>query len=289
MMRQPSPPGVSDDLTRIKGIKDTRQQLLRDALGIRSFGDLASASPERIFAAFRAQAQPISRATIEQWIEQARILMTAPGDQSDDEAPLIANPQEWRALAQFGIIIQQRTTVDGVQEYRTNAYHQEADEDQHWAGVALSDVLGWIDERIDPAWRTMGTPPQQAEALPSVQPGPTPTLVPDAPRTATALNPHERLHRLIAKTEQVLNAPLPPTTPPRASAPVPSVVDEAQSAPSDAQDRLQHYLRKVAMEQPPAPPKTAKRASVPVMIEPSEVAEVTNERLRGLLQKHGWR
>jgi hypothetical protein len=256
-------PEVNDDLTIIKGIKDTRQQLLRDALGIRTFRELAVTSPERIFAAFRAQAQPISRATITQWIEQARILMLAPSERTDDDAPLAAGPHEWRALAQFGIIIQGRETLDGVLELRTNAYHQEADEDQHWAGVTLGDVMAWVNTRIDPAWRPSEVQPPAAAAI--------------APDVVAPVTTGVELPPVAAVAPQPVHVP--------AVAPV--VPPAAMRGPHE---RLQHYLRKIGMEQSQtqAMPEASRQSSAPAKVEAKGKIGVMDERLRQLLQKYGW-
>lgn len=64
----PSDPGP-DDLTVIKGIGPAVQQKLQ-ALGIRTFNDLAAADPETLAEQLKGR-QPISQALVRGWTEAA--------------------------------------------------------------------------------------------------------------------------------------------------------------------------------------------------------------------------
>jgi predicted flap endonuclease-1-like 5' DNA nuclease len=59
-----------DDLTLLKGIGPVVQEKLR-SLGITTFGDLATADPERLTEQLKGK-QPISKATVRAWTEAAR-------------------------------------------------------------------------------------------------------------------------------------------------------------------------------------------------------------------------
>ena len=61
-----------DDLTIITGIKEKRQQLLRQSLNIHTFQDLANCSADEIEAVFKTEGQVVARKLIEQWIVDAQ-------------------------------------------------------------------------------------------------------------------------------------------------------------------------------------------------------------------------
>jgi len=66
----------ADDLTVIKGIGPAVQEKLR-GLGIATFADLAAADPDRLVDQLKGS-QPISKARVEGWTEQARARAGAP-------------------------------------------------------------------------------------------------------------------------------------------------------------------------------------------------------------------
>lgn len=66
----PPKPPRPDDLTVIKGIGPAVQEKLR-GLGIATFGDLAAADPDRLVDQLKGS-QPISKARVEGWTQEAR-------------------------------------------------------------------------------------------------------------------------------------------------------------------------------------------------------------------------
>jgi len=72
----PATPSAPDDLTVIKGIGPAVQEKLR-GLGIATFADLAAADPDRLVDQLKGS-QPISKARVEGWTEQARARAGAP-------------------------------------------------------------------------------------------------------------------------------------------------------------------------------------------------------------------
>jgi hypothetical protein len=100
-----------DDLTTISGIKEKRQHLLRQALNVRTYGDLAHLSVDLIESAFRTEGKIVSRRAIQQWIAQARRLAAAPelrsqpaGEATEMEAGEAANsPAEENESAQWSV------------------------------------------------------------------------------------------------------------------------------------------------------------------------------------------
>ena len=64
-------PDAADDLTVIKGIGAAMQDKLQ-AIGIRTYADLAGADPEKLLSDLRAAQAVASRARIQEWIATAR-------------------------------------------------------------------------------------------------------------------------------------------------------------------------------------------------------------------------
>jgi predicted flap endonuclease-1-like 5' DNA nuclease len=67
---RPVAPGVSDDLTVIKGIGPAVQNKLR-GLGITTFADLAAADPDALLNELKGS-QPLSATRVRAWTEDAR-------------------------------------------------------------------------------------------------------------------------------------------------------------------------------------------------------------------------
>ncbi len=188
-------PDHVDELARIKGIKDARQQLLRDKLGIRTFHDLANASPEVILSLFRAENHPVSLSSVEAWIREAAQL--APTSVPPVPAPLPTAPrgEDWHAFALFVVEFQERTSTDGVVERRTKVHHMETDQDSVWEGMDCQSVSVWMAGELHDHIETSPVATQQPPVTP----------VTDSPQLGlTTFN--ERLERLLATVQHLTPA-----------------------------------------------------------------------------------
>lgn len=288
-----------DELTRIKGIKEARQQLLRDKLGIRTFRDLANASPEVILSLFRAENHPVSRSTVEMWIQEAALLASADIPLvSEQTLPPPAN-DEWHAFALFVVEFQERTTLDGTVERRINAHHMETDHNAVWVGTDCQPIAPWIASELGE--HNIAPEPSLSELV-----GTTTTLTTS---NAEAPSVDERLERLLA-TVQRLNPtvnPLSPIAPPpvdtfspilthliqrtnvpmenTAAAPAPTAPPPTAQTPVDTafSPTLIGLIQRVSLPVEPPPPA---RAAAPVPHAPIAPADaVFSPMLQQLLAK----
>lgn len=93
-----------DDLTRISGIADKRQQLLRQSLNVRTFLDFANLPTAEIEAAFKAEGRIVSHDIIVQWQREARELAVAAqlASQQSVELANIETGREAKSSAEEG-------------------------------------------------------------------------------------------------------------------------------------------------------------------------------------------
>ena len=97
-----------DDLTRIRGIGQVKQQWLQELLNIRTIQELAIASVEEITAAFAAAGRNIFRREVEEWVTQARTLITESSTQQpEDLSPQTQEPTPASAPAQPQALVNQ--------------------------------------------------------------------------------------------------------------------------------------------------------------------------------------
>ncbi len=136
-----------DDLTVLKGIKENRQQWLREALRVRTYGDLAALSVDDILAQL-PQGQIISRQQIETWIRQAKHLSSA----EKPAAQLPKREQGWHPFASFVIEFQERE--DQSEEKRTKVHYMEADKTSMWSGIETEALSDWITAQLNPKQET---------------------------------------------------------------------------------------------------------------------------------------
>jgi predicted flap endonuclease-1-like 5' DNA nuclease len=144
----------ADDLTVIDGIGPARSDWLRDALGVRTYRDLAARSPDEIVAALRAAGRVAVPRDVAGWIARARELSAAP------------EATEWTPLASFVVEFQ---GLGGHGPLRTLGHHVEADENESWPGVETEQVARWMRARAPvtdaaPAAAEPAEAPPEAEA-----------------------------------------------------------------------------------------------------------------------------
>ncbi len=182
-----------DDLTRIRGIGAVTQQLLREWLDVRTFGDLARLSVDEIESKLRERGQTASRSEIEGWIARAQELASATesspqstvespvGDREEDEPsqPIDESTEagEWQSFASFGVEFQFRD-IDGETEEQTTVRSLDTDRAKTWSGLESDRIGQWMLEQL-------------AEARASVQPQSR-----QERRTATASPPVVKIERL---------------------------------------------------------------------------------------------
>lgn len=170
-----------DDLTVISGIKEKRQQLLRDSLNVRTYLDLAELSIEEIESALKAEGQIVSRDAIREWIAQAkeRAATVNSSSQHDKEH---TGDSEWTQFASFVVAFETRKVDDQIEEKRTTVHYVEEDTGETWQGPSWSGIVSeqpcqWMLEQLDEKdWqqpkeeRPTQAPPTE---VPRVEPPPT--------------------------------------------------------------------------------------------------------------------
>ncbi|MDX2138437.1 MAG: helix-hairpin-helix domain-containing protein [Chloroflexota bacterium] len=136
-----------EDLTRINGIGESRQRVLREQLQVRTMSDLAALSVDDIAQVLKQQRTPISPDQIETWLEEARAF--ARGETTAVEAPMTTSAAEWQPVASFVIEIQTRRNPDGSLSTRTMMSHVESDNNVHWDGVLPEAARLWLRDQAD--------------------------------------------------------------------------------------------------------------------------------------------
>ncbi len=158
----PSLPNQPDDLTVIKGIKESRQHWLRETFHIRTYGDLAALSADKIHAQLPV-GQIISRQQIEAWIQQARHLSSA----SQPHLQLPKQEGGWQPYASFVVEFQKRE--NHPEETRTRIHYMEADKDATWPNAETQALGAWIATQLE-AIQSPAFSPRLQRILAKIQP-----------------------------------------------------------------------------------------------------------------------
>lgn len=159
-----------DDLTAIRGVGPARQRWFNEALGVRTFRDLAEMSADEIESRLKADKQIASREAVEAWIAEAQdraakaesalqlsaasenITASQPvqsGAGDDDGKGLPTTRTDgWRPFASFVVEFQERSGEDQAIEYRTSAHHMESDTSREWPGIERDQHCQWMLDQI---------------------------------------------------------------------------------------------------------------------------------------------
>jgi hypothetical protein len=209
-----------DDLTRIRGIGEARQQWLWENLKVDSFQALAALSIEDIEARLKEDNQIVSRAAIEAWITEAAQLAGAPASRH----PVMSKDVGWRPIASFVVEFQENEITP---ERRTKVHHIEADKNRMWSSFEQAELCAWMVEQLDR--RDIPV----AEPSPDLSPA-----IEIKPYTASENEPaifSEKLQQVLAKAERLRLAALPLMIPGHPTAtheerPVPSLSQGLRAA-----------------------------------------------------------
>jgi hypothetical protein len=156
-----------DDLRKVKGIGQAREQWLRDTFNVRTFHDLAALSPDEVELRLKAEGQIVSRHTIEKWISEARRL------DSEAERPALPTGEKkkptaregWKPFASFVVEFQERETETGTSR-QTVVHHMEADKSKTWHGIEYRDISDWIAEQLGKEAAEPAASPAVAQGFP---------------------------------------------------------------------------------------------------------------------------
>ncbi len=144
-----------DDLTRIKGISEVRQEWFAETFQVVTFQELANLLPERVQQAFKQQGKGVSLRSIESWIAQAQEFAAESTEPAPTQAlenvktspPLmISNRKDgWKPFASF-VVEFQRNEAD---DYQTMAHFMEKDLGKRWSGIEAVQVCTWMQDQLD--------------------------------------------------------------------------------------------------------------------------------------------
>lgn len=148
-----------DDLTKITGIGESRQEWLKGAFDIRTFRDLANLTVAQIEEKMKTDGLIVSGKAIKAWIDQAGELADRFGEtlqsveKLETELPAgVSNamPREdgWKPIASFVVEYQTRETGERQKERRIVAHHMEEDRTKTWPGIDDEKFCKWIIEQI---------------------------------------------------------------------------------------------------------------------------------------------
>jgi hypothetical protein len=149
-----------DDLSAIKGIGEATQRSLNEALGVRTYEDLATCSINVIEAELKSSGRNTSRNQIEEWLAQARELAGAPirsmrreerpGREREAVEPQPAlGEAHWKPIATFVVEFQSRTDASGIEERRTACQQHETAREQTWPGIDCERTCEWMLAQIE--------------------------------------------------------------------------------------------------------------------------------------------
>lgn len=150
----------SEDLTKIRGIGLTKQQWLRNLVGIYTIQELADASVDKIDSRLRYKGHNISRSEIEEWIDQANKLTNQSLDSQVGEAeelPPVSTVEgdlspsvqegEWKTFASFTVDFQSRQ-IEAQTEQQTIVRHIETGEVVTCPAVESGTLQQWMLEQL---------------------------------------------------------------------------------------------------------------------------------------------
>lgn len=218
---------VYDDLTQIKGIGEVTQQWLRDAFAIRTYRDLANASPAAIEERLKAEGKISGRSKIHEWVAQARQLASSADAPRRSAEP--SKQEEWKALSTFVVIFEERQ-IRGVAEFQTKAHHMEADNTKAWPGLVKDDLIQWMIAQLGP---------QALQALTSSAQAPPQPQVPEQARFSGKLSQYvEKAYRLAGEDMS------PHLTLRRQTPTQPHSTESPPSPPSTYSGKLQQFITK---------------------------------------------
>jgi hypothetical protein len=167
-----------DDLTKITGIGENRQNWLRQSFNVRTFQDLASLTITQVEEKMKSDGLIVSRKAIEAWLVQAGELASFADDRSQlteqpsAELPAgVSNtmPREngWKPIASFVVEYQIREAGEQPTKRRTVAHHMEEDCTRTWPAFAGSQLYLWIFDQIPREFapkQEEDEPPQPAQS-----------------------------------------------------------------------------------------------------------------------------
>ena len=148
-----------DDLTKISGIGESRQNWFRESFGILTFQDLANLTVAQIEEKMQTDGLIISRKAIETWLVQASELASrvdeasqVPKELPDELLTGVSSsmPREdgWKPVASFVIEYQTRKIGERLIEQRTVAHHMEKDRTRTWPVIEGKQLCQWIINQI---------------------------------------------------------------------------------------------------------------------------------------------
>jgi hypothetical protein len=148
----------SSELSEIAGIGPARARWLEKTFGIRSFGDLAAASPEEIERKLRAEGRgAVSLKTIEGWVKQAQARVAKKPREAADPIPrkrpraarTRSGAADWKPVAAFVVEFQSRSEDHAGKHWRTAVHYLEEDRNETWPGLDCDRLCNWMIQQLE--------------------------------------------------------------------------------------------------------------------------------------------
>lgn len=143
------------NLTRIHGIGEARQLILRKALNIRYYQDLAALDLDKALSLFRKKSEAVSQEMLKSWAEEARLLNQELITTKDFIASgySLGTPESengWQAFATFIVDYQARSKrkEKEKEKYRTTVHHMQTDTTKTWVGLEKVRYHHWIEQEL---------------------------------------------------------------------------------------------------------------------------------------------
>lgn len=130
------------DLTRIRGIGEARQSILRKQLNIFHYKDLVNLNIKNALQLLRKKNEAVSEEMLKSWMEEAKILVS---DIETISPRSIKNG--WQAIATF-VVDYQRKPRSNSHVYRTTVHHIQPDSTRFWDRIDLKEYHHWIKQQL---------------------------------------------------------------------------------------------------------------------------------------------
>lgn len=150
-----------DDLTKITGIGESRQEWFRQSFDVRTFQDLVRLTVTQIEKKMKRDGLIVSRQAIEAWLDQAgeftdhiderlQLLEKPPAELPVEMGNSLPRENGWKPIASFVVEYQTRETDKQRKEQRIVAHHMEEDRTKTWPSIEDEQLCKWIIDQIYP-------------------------------------------------------------------------------------------------------------------------------------------
>lgn len=132
------------NLTKIRGIGEARQKILRKQLDIYYYEDLIKLNIIDALSLLRKRNEAVSEEMLRSWVKEAELLVSV----TKQTEPQIFSENGWQAAATFVIDYQKKLDSNHHNIYRTTVHHIQLDNSRSWQKIDSSEYQRWIKKQL---------------------------------------------------------------------------------------------------------------------------------------------